>query len=289
MVPIDDRILFYLGETASWSGPDPDPVGTVGYDVPILLDKPTYKDRYREIHPNTMYPIDVGRYLNLTSKALYIQCGDHMYDGTYPVLVKCRKEGAVGGGVIANLNSARHFGPVAELGGDTPWEDKISTMAWRGADTGGEPRLQFVKRFYKNYNVGFSQYVQDGPYSSDYLAGHMSIPTLLRYKYLPVVPGNDKSSSLGWVMASGSVPLMPRPRIHSWVCEPWMKAGVHYVQCEDDWSDLEDKIKWCQNNDAQCQTIAENGKKFMLQFNNSSVEKYIEQSMVNIIGSRKIY
>jgi hypothetical protein len=150
-------------------------------------------------------------------------------------------------------------------------------------------RLNFVRKFYKNYNIGFSKYVQDslvsGEYSTDYLAGELSVETMLRYKYLPVVPGNDKASSLGWIMASNSVPIMPRPEIHSWMCEPWMIPGVHFVEVKPDFSDMKEKLEWCRANDRDCKRIADNGKKFMMQFSNPVAEKYIENELVNIVGA----
>lgn len=237
-----------------------------------------------------MYPVDVGRLLSYnTQNPLYIQCGDSMYNGSYPVMVKCKKANSTSASVLANLNSVRHFRPIQlELQNDVAWSEKISTVMWRGADTGGVRRLDFVRKFYKNYNVGFSKYVQDslvsGEYSNEYLAGEIPIRNMLRYKYLPVVPGNDKASSLGWIMASNSVPIMPRPEIHSWMCEPWMIPGVHFVEVKPDFSDMEEKLDWCRDNDRECKRIADNGKKFMMQFENSTVEKYIENELVNIIG-----
>ena len=105
------------------------------------------------------------------------------------------------------------------------------------------------------------------------------------YKYLPVIDGNDKSSSLGWVMASNSVPVMPRPRFHSWMCEPWMIAGVHYVEVKADWSDFEERLDWCRHNDEECKKIAENGKIFMMQFMNQTQETYIEQKLTEFCAT----
>lgn len=290
MIGIDQRILYYLGNYGKWYGQKPEVIAGSGYDKPILLDINSYKMNFRTIHPNTMYPIDVGRYLSYSTRPIYIQCGDSTYSGSSPVLVKCKRAYDRTGSVIANLNSARHFVPIKEaLESDCPWDEKISSIAWRGADTGGARRLNFVKNYYKKYNVGFNKYVQDSigsrsSYKDDYIMGSMNKDDLLRYKYLPVVPGNDKASNLGWVMASGSVPIMPKPEYHSWVCEPWMQPGLHYVEVRPDFLDLDEKIEWCRKNDSQCKVIAENGKKFMLQFENKAVEEYIERKLVDIVG-----
>ena len=289
MIDIIDRIKYYLG-TADLSSPHPIYTSQEGYDVPIKLKYNTYKTNYASIHPNTLYPHDVIRYLHyVNNKSLFIQCGDSPYTGTnYPVMVKTRdshKPPEHQQGVIANLNSARHFGEIGTCD-ETPWEYKFKEMAWRGADTGRDGgRLDFVKKFRGRHNVGFSQYVQDAIERKELYAdpsllkGGMSKSEMLRYKYLPVLDGNDKSSSLGWVMASGSVPLMPRPRYHSWVCEPWMKPGVHYVEVERDWSNLDERLEWCRNNDEECKKIAGRGETFMIQFTDKRREIHVESQL----------
>ena len=113
----------------------------------------------------------------------------------------------------------------------------------------------------------------------------LKISEMKRYKYLPVVDGNDKSSSLGWVMASNSVPIMPKPRFHSWMCEPWLESGVHYVQVKADWSDFDEQLEWCRQNDSECKKIGENGIEFMKQFMDETKENYIESKLAQFCAA----
>ena len=231
------------------------------------------------------------RYCSASSKPhMWFQCGDSPYTGPeWPVMVKARdSHNAKSRGIITNLNSLRHWGPVFRIE-DMPWKYKAPYPIWRGADTGHPHRLEFVKQFKDKYDVGFSQYVQEAhKRPNDYpgwcLSGMTHMETMLKYKYLPVVDGNDKSSSLGWVLASGSVPIMPKPRFHSWVCEPWLKSGVHYVGVKRDWSDLPEKIEFLRKNDDFAQQIASNGKRFMEQFRDKSRERHIEEKIVEYIN-----
>ena len=295
MIDLSDRIKYYLGRAELTAG-QPAVTSTHGYDIPIKLNFENYKDNYHSVHPNTLYPQDVIRYLHYANnKSMFIQCGDSPYIGdNFPVLVKTRDSHKPPGqqnGVVANLNSARHFGEIG-ICSDTPWNYKFKEMVWRGADTGWDgSRLNFVKKFGEHHNVGFSHYVQDAFEHEELyqdpslIRGHMPQAEMLRYKYLPVLDGNDKSSSLGWVMASGSVPLMPKPRYHSWVCEPWMLPGVHYVEVERDWSNLGERLEWCRNNDDKCKEIADNGEAFMIQFTDKRREMHIESRLAQFCAT----
>ena len=290
MIPIDDRIKYYIGNT---DGPfvEKPRFHKSGYDVPIAINLPTYRHQYQVIHPNTAYPLDVVRLAKHSTKpTLYFQCGDSPYtDWTWPLFVKIRDTRMKSSkGIICNLESPRHMGEIFKFE-DTKWENKKSDWLWRGADTGRGVRLDFVNRFYKEYNVGFSEYVQDHKMHPESYTEELKKPKvtprdILTHKYLPVVDGNDKSSSLGWIMASNSVPIMPVPRYHTWMCEPWLKPGVHYVEVKRNFSDLLEKIEWCKEHDEECLEIAENGKKFMLQFTNPLQEEYIERKLVEYVN-----
>lgn len=288
MISIEDRLEYYIGGTKCTQKP---PCIAHGYDEPIEINVETYASNYAHIHPHTEYPIDVNRYCKFSTKPrLWFQCGDSVYEGPeWPVMVKTRDtQKKDSKGIIINLNSLRHWREVLRSP-DTPWVAKSSEIMWRGADTGHPHRLDFVKLFSAKHNVGFSRFVQEKRFHPDlyldrYVKGMVSVQEMLRYKYLPVVDGNDKSSSLGWVMASDSVPIMPKPRYHSWMCEPWMKPDVHYIEVKRDWSDLEEKVKFLKANDEFARKVADNGKRFMLQFMNEKQERYIEEKIVEYIN-----
>ena len=283
MVPVNDRIKYYLGDTQKVKEPEN---GKYGYDVPMCLNYREYQKSMTHFHPNTAYPRDVSRLLKYSDpKDRWIQCGDSPYTGPqWPVGVKVRDtHNPASKGVILNLNSNRLWGHIFKYS-DPAWEVKKTDFMWRGADTGRGVRLAFVNKF-REYDVGFSAHVQDSRRQPELYPAHLikpkvPIPYLLKYKYLPIVDGNDKSSSLGWVMASNSVPIMPVPRYHSWMCESFLEPGVHYVEVKRDFSDMIEKIEWCKQNDAECKKIAENGKQFMLQFMNTTQEQYIEIQVV---------
>ena len=197
-ISLRDRLEYYIGDCDHAA---PVPVdGKTGYDKPVFITQDTYR---QSMHPNSAYPLDVVRLLRHSqSKRLWINCGDSTFTDTkFPVMIKVRREGTHG--VITNLESPRHWGEIGRHR-DIPWDEKTPEVFWRGADTSYGVRLDFVKRFFKVFDVGFSQYVQDALkdpelYPRTYVKGGCPIETFMKYKYLPVVDGNDKSSSLNWV------------------------------------------------------------------------------------------
>jgi hypothetical protein len=74
---------------------------------------------------------------------------------------------------------------------------------------------------------------------------------------------------------------MTKPYIESWLMEGLLEPYVHYIPLKEDFSDLEDIIKWCKNNDGKCKEISENGKKWMEQFKNKDYELLLHKYIVN--------
>jgi GR25 family glycosyltransferase involved in LPS biosynthesis len=90
----------------------------------------------------------------------------------------------------------------------------------------------------------------------------------------------EKEDYIGLVLASNSVPLMPKPRYHSWICEKFLVPGYHYVEVSSDFSDVSEKITWCKTHEEECKQIALQGQKFMMQFSNRHVEEQLEHAIV---------
>ena len=284
MISIEDRIKFYYGHD-EYGLIEPSSLNTV------IFDKPFHSNQYY----NTLgaYVLDIDRYIKYLpnrKNKLWFQCGDRWYNGSpFPVLVKTRNTKAKNcSGIIANLNSIRHWSAVEKVINDNPlWHSKISNVVWRGSTTGAKDqniRESVVKKYFHKYDIGFSYISKQRNHLSKYAQNSMSLKELLKYKYILVLDGNDKASCLNWVLASNSVPIMKKPIFHSWLCEPWLKSGVHYVEMNQDGSNLEEVIDWCKNNDEECKKIAENGKLFIKQnFMNQTVEKSIEKKLVQKI------
>ena len=284
----EERLRFYLGKLAEVQGVLP----SIEISAEHKLGRPCHyskHDRHEDVIPN--YRTDLLRLLAHTKRdRLCFLCGDTIYTGeTYPVLVKTRdSHDDQSNGVICSLQSKRHWNLTFS---DIPWKKKTSDYFWRGADTGkysdNNQRLSFVESYFSD-RVGFSKYEQNFSRSPDrylqkYLLGSVPRREIMQYKYQVVLEGNDKASNLNWVLHSNSVPIMSRPKYHSWLCESYLKPGVHYVEVDEDFSDFDDEITWCQENDDLAKEIAMNGKRFMSQFLSVEREALIEQKLIESV------
>ncbi len=251
------------------------------YDTPKCVDKALHDrvfcvDVKDYSNLKDCYIKDLNRLRSFCAVPFYVKCGDSVSNENFPILTKIRYMESKG--VISNLNSVRHFAPVPVVWErlDTPWDKKANKVYWRGSTTGynkeGYNRYNFVKDYYKKYDIGFGikphpDIYKFKPQIAKEMQGYVKNlgwqDQHLKNKYLPAVEGNDKSSSIPWILASSSVLIMPKPRYHSWLCEPWLEDGVHYVEVKQDWSDFDEKISWCKDNDSKCKEISDNATQFM--------------------------
>jgi len=308
----EQRLEFYIG-SSNKNSDQPIWTDVAIPDIPFRTDID-----FNNIDPN--YAFDIKRYQSYTNKPFWVQYGDCSSWTDYPVLCKIRdtkyqgnklatagnntKEFVIknnieeynGSGVIAKLNTARHWSFVSFFIQDnTSWGNKKSELIWRGLSTGihqnakNYNRLNFVKDYWDKYDVGFSGWVQQHccPEAGKYIKNGIHPFELASYKYIVAIDGNDKSSSINWILASNCVPIMPKPRFHSWLCEPWLKNKVHYVEVKEDFSDLTEQINWCKDNDDKCKEIAYNGKAFIL--DNFADDTNIEKELMEIILNDNTY
>lgn len=98
-------------------------------------------------------------------------------------------------------------------------------------------------------------------------------------KYILSLPGSDVASSLRTDLLSGCVTLMPRPfweNIWFFGLEPF----VHYIPLRADFADLEERLQWCRDNDAQCKEIAAAAHEFGRVHFEPSLEFKVQSRMI---------
>lgn len=77
--------------------------------------------------------------------------------------------------------------------------------------------------------------------------------------------GHYEQMGLGVCVISPNIPtVLPNAK--------QLQAGVHYIRCKDDYSDLVDLVKWCQQNRSKCREIGTKAK--ALFFENCTPEHY---------------
>jgi len=94
---------------------------------------------------------------------------------------------------------------------------------------------------------------------------HVSIPEMCRYKFILDVDGwTNAWSSLVWKLYSNSVVLKHESIWQQWYYQD-LKPFEHYVPIRNDFSDLHEKFQWCINHPLECELIASNAKRFVVE------------------------
>ena len=171
--------------------------------------------------------------------------------------------------VLLKLNKIRHFNFIKDK---LSYKNKKNMVAWRGV--GYQPhRIQVIKQFYdhKMCNIGQTKPYQGKPWEKDY----MSIEEQLQYKFLLCIEGNDVATNLKWVMSSNSLCLMSKPKFETWFMEGRLESGVHYVELQDDYSDLIEMIEYYLVHEEAALTIIKNANEYVKQFKDEKQEQLI--------------
>jgi hypothetical protein len=183
----------------------------------------------------------------------------------------------------------RHWKKYYNILPDIPFDKKKNKIFWRGTTTGKITnlgnRFDLVTKWFNktpNIDVSFSFICQNKENFSKYVKGKCSVQKFLEFKYIISVEGNDKDSGLNWKLNSNSLVMMPKPKVCSWLMETTLIPDVHYILLKNDFSNLENKLKWCNNHPNKCKQIIKNANKFMDQFSNKKQEEYLEETVINI-------
>ncbi len=204
-----------------------------------------------------------------------------------PTLQKVRKINYNKNSILLPLEYIRHWGDIRNIiQVNNIWKNKINDIIYRGSLTGIEllPRLDFVSKYYNKFNVGLINSINE-----EYNKEKIDISEMAKYKYQVSIEGNDKDSGLNWKLASNSVVLMRPPKFESWLMEGLLKPYVHYVPLAEDFSDFEEKINWCKNNNKKCKLIAKNARLYVKQFLNIKKEKKIYNKILNFYKNKYVF
>ena len=293
----DDRIKYYLGDF---------------YNKEVILEKNNLKDKnlnlinLEEFSKGKKYKhFEYFEYIkcllkkNNIDKYILFLAGDYNNNiNKLPLLCKTRREN--NNNIIINFTRFRHMNLVDYLVKfpDIPFNLKKNIVIWRGSTTGNikntANRFLIVEKFY-NYNInkiniGFSSNkiinnkeqvgITKKNIKKKFVKEALTINQLLQNKFLVSVEGNELSSGLKWMLYSNSVVLMAKPRNFSWIMEDKLIPNKHYILLKDDFSDLEEKYKWCKQNLKKCNKISINATEYMKQFLDINKEKELENMVI---------
>jgi len=279
----EQRINFYLGQELLKSNVDikNDKNAKTIKDLLEMSNSNIYKDRIAPI-------INLIKNTGNSNKSFQICFEDIQSKQNYLTLVKNRSNNNNESVILRSINTKRHWSNYYNQTDTKNFKDKIPKVFWRGVTT-GQPnrpanRFKLVTTWFKknpNIDIGFSNICQRKDEYKKYLLTKCNIKTFLEYKYILSVEGNDKDSGLNWKLNSNSLILMAKPIVTSWLMETTLVPNYHYILLKDDFSDLEEKLKWCNNNVEKCIEIVKNAKKFMSQFSDNKKEEQLEKEVLN--------
>ncbi|MGI9916025.1 glycosyl transferase family 90 [Vibrio owensii] len=171
--------------------------------------------------------------------------------------------------VLLKLNEIRHFQFVSD---SKQFRNKKDMTAWRGVGY-QKHRQDVIKQFYNHplCNIGQTQPSKGEPWEK----GFMSVEEQLEYKFLLAIEGNDVATNLKWAMSSNSLVIMSKPKYETWFMEGRLKAGIHYVEVADDYSDLIEKMEYYIAHPEEAESIIKNAHAWVDQFRDQKRERLI--------------
>lgn len=253
-----------------------------------IIKRVNYYNRLNELHTlssnaktlrefklgkkNKTYYFDIfefTRYFNKNLKA-YFLVGDINYIPNEPAIVKSRPiNGETNNSVILNLDKIRHF---LFLNDQKTYISKINMLV--GRSKAYQPhRIRFLEQYFHHPLCNIGQINRD--VNLQFLTNRMTISEHLNYKFILCLEGNDVASNLKWVMSSNSLAVMTKPIYETWFMEGTLIPNYHYVMIKDDYSNLENRLKYYINNTEEALKIIDNAHQYVNQFKNKEQEDLI--------------
>lgn len=172
--------------------------------------------------------------------------------------------------VLLKLNQIRHYYTVKDR---VAFANKSPKLVWRGKSNHPD-RVDVLKRYYDNAlcDVGDTHYPHK---RTVYERPFMSIAEQLQFRYVLSIEGHDVATNLKWIMDSNSLCFMRKPKFETWFMEGALIPGVHYVQLNEDHSDIEEKIAYYNAHPKEAEAIIANANSYVGQFKNQRRELII--------------
>ncbi|MFI3283111.1 MAG: glycosyl transferase family 90 [Rikenellaceae bacterium] len=190
--------------------------------------------------------------------------GDVDFVNPLPAITKSRPIGDHNqNNIILKLNKLRHF---IRTNDKKSFDEKDKIAVFRGDIRGKDCRMRFVEKYINSTMCDTGDVSKAKYLPSEWFKPKMTIPEQLCHKFIVTLEGNDVASNLKWVMSSNSIAVMPRPTCETWFMEGRLIPNVHYIEIEDDLSDLEERLQYYLDNPHEAHKIIENAHNHWAQF-----------------------
>lgn len=170
--------------------------------------------------------------------------------------------------ILLQLDKSRHFLFFKDK---IPYTDKKDALIFRGACFQAH-RRKFLEKFFSHVKCDIGD-TSGSAHNAEFAKPKISKEAHLQYKFILSLEGNDVASNLKWLMNSNSLCIMPKPKYESWFMESKLVSGVHYVETNDEYSDIEDIIEYYLAHESQAQEIIKNAQRHCAKFQNPRIEE----------------
>ncbi|MCI3938159.1 lipopolysaccharide biosynthesis protein [Chryseobacterium aahli] len=188
-----------------------------------------------------------------------------------PMITKSRPiNGNNENNILLNLDKARHFVSVND---SLNYSQKKDKMIGRAA-VFQEHRIKFYENYYNSTLCDLGQVNKNGG-NPDWIKPKISIAEHLKNKFILSLEGNDVATNLKWIMSSNSIAVSPPLKMETWYMEGTLKPDEHFIGINEDYKNLEEKLQYYIDHEAEAKDIINNAKEYRAQFNNKNVENLI--------------
>ena len=225
---------------------------------------------------NKTYYFDLYEYSRYFKPQLkgHFLFGDIIKTPKEPGLVKSRPVSNENtNSVLLKWNKIRHFTFIEK--NELQYSKKKDQLLFRGkVHTSQTQRVQFLEKYFGHSICNIGK-INSNSLNSKWMAKRMTINEQLKYKFILCLEGNDVASNLKWVMSSNSIALMPKPKYETWFMEGRLIADYHYIEIKDDYSDLEERLRFFIKHPKKAELIIENANNHVEQFKDQNNEDLI--------------
>ena len=184
-----------------------------------------------------------------------------------PTIVKSRPiHGNNENAILLNLDKLRHFNFIKD---EIHFEDKKDMLVGRGV-VKREHRIRFYEMYFNHPMCNLGQINRNK--NPQWIREFLTIKEHLEYKFILCLEGNDVATNLKWVMSSNSLAVMPKPKFETWFMEGTLVGNKHYVEIKDDYSDLEERLRYYINNPQEAIKILREAHRYVEDFQNTEEE-----------------
>lgn len=205
--------------------------------------------------------------------------GDVTHVPEVPSLVKSRPIfGNNRNSVLLKLVKVRHFIFVKDK---LQLIEKSNRLIFRGKVDNKQHRIAFMEKYFDHPLCDLGNITNKNISPPEWIVEKCTIYDHLKYKFILALEGIDVASNLKWIMSSNSIAVMPKPTYETWFMEGKLVPNFHYIQIEDDYSDLEERLNYYINNTEEAQKIINNANKYVSQFFDKEREHLIGLAVMN--------